>query len=130
MILCLRTDASEVAVNIYSNGSCVVERQVDMGKKLSDQLLSVIQEVCQDAGCSINDLEAIIVYQGPGSYTGLRIGISVANALAYSSDISIVGANGDDWITKGLRDVKSLKDRFHPVVPIYGGAVHVTTPRK
>jgi tRNA threonylcarbamoyladenosine biosynthesis protein TsaB len=69
------------------------------------------------------------MYKGPGSFTGLRIGLSIGNALANSFDIPIVGETGDDWIQHGL---KRLEDQENDkiVMPEYGAPVHITKQKK
>ncbi len=52
--------------------------------------------------CRAEGIEGIVCYEGPGSFTGLRIGLSFGNALAYTRGIPIVGARDSSWIEKGL----------------------------
>lgn len=49
-----------------------------------ESILSLIDKVCQSANISVNDIDEINVEEGPGSYTGLKVGTSVANALSFS----------------------------------------------
>ena len=55
---------------------------------------------------NLNTISGLIVYQGPGSFTGLRIGITVANALSYSLGVKIVGTSGQNWRLDGLRALR------------------------
>jgi tRNA threonylcarbamoyladenosine biosynthesis protein TsaB len=94
-------------------------------RTLADNILGKIQ----DSAGSVADINGIIVYQGPGSYTGLRIGLTVANTLAESLAIPIVGVAGESWKEDGeSRLEKGDNDRI--VMPVYGGLPHITTPRK
>lgn len=74
------------------------------------RLLPLVEQVFKRAGCELADLESIVVTIGPGSFTGIRIGISVAQGLSYSLGIPLVGVSslellaqqakeslGDDW---------------------------------
>lgn len=56
----------------------------------SQELLPKINKLLESHKVKLSNLKAIAVFQGPGSYTGLRVGISVANALAWSLDIPVV----------------------------------------
>lgn len=56
-----------------------------------DSILLLIEKVCTDAGILIHDVDEIQVEEGPGSYTGLKVGASVANALGFSLDKKING---------------------------------------
>jgi tRNA threonylcarbamoyladenosine biosynthesis protein TsaB len=74
-------------------------------------------------------LSAIIVYKGPGSFTGLRIGVSVANTYAYALNIPIVGCSGDDWLIDGIQSIKqNINEKI--ITPEYGGKINITSPKK
>ena len=78
-------------------------------------------------------ITGIIVFQGPGSFTGLRIGITVANAVAYAQNAAIVGAQNsagrENWRETGLKKLReNLNDKI--VLPEYGAAPHITAPKK
>jgi len=77
----------------------------------------------------------IIVAAGPGSFTGLRIGLSVANTIAYVQDIPIVAPassiSPEDLLQKGLLMLKSRGASFdEAVTPHYGSEPHITRPKK
>ena len=100
----------------------------DSGRQLSDELLIKITATLDQANTTLNALTGIIMFSGPGSFTSLRIGHSVANALADSLGIPIVGAAGHNWIQTGLHQLKTAKPD-HPVLPVYGSDAHITKPR-
>lgn len=129
MKLCIRADQPDVYCGLWSTNSEITSKNWQAGRELSQQLLNVIEDLCQKAGKKIEDIEGLVVYEGSGSYTGLRISISVANALGYSLNIPIAGASGEGWIKEGL--VELSKGRiFTPLVPNYGGGVFTTKPKK
>ena len=59
----------------------------------AEKLLLLVDEVFEKAGLSFADLDAVAVSQGPGSYTGLRIGVSTAKGIAYALEIPLIGIN-------------------------------------
>ncbi len=75
------------------------------------------------------DLTGLAGYRGPGSFTGLRIGLTVLNTLADSLHIPIVGEMGDDWQKNALARLRA-GDNDQLVMPEYGGDAHITRPKK
>jgi tRNA threonylcarbamoyladenosine biosynthesis protein TsaB len=98
-------------------------------RQLAKGLLGYIQDTLGLVSAGVNDISGIIVFKGPGSFTGLRIGMTVANTLADSLNIPIVGETGENWTHKALERLKNGEnDRI--VLPDYGSEAHITKPRK
>ena len=98
-------------------------------RTLARYLLKFLQEKLTERGADFHDITAIGVMKGPGSFTGLRIGLSVANTLSDSLQIPIVGTNGDNWQEAALERL-ARGETDHIVLPEYGGEAHITRPRK
>jgi tRNA threonylcarbamoyladenosine biosynthesis protein TsaB len=131
MILAIRTDQPEAHIALLEQaGGLQKGKHWLAGRQLSVQLIPKILDFLAEERITAQELTAIIVFQGPGSYTGLRIGISVANALAYSLDIPIVTSQGDNWIKDGVSKIANQKQSELPVIPHYGGQPHVTQQKK
>ncbi len=129
LILTLRTEKPEAELGLYSNNQQLDYFKWQAHRELSDTILTKIDELLQTNNLSLNDLDGIIIYKGPGSFTGLRIGFSVANALAYSLKLKITSTNEDNWIEEGINQLKSI-DTFKPVFPFYGAEVNITKAKK
>lgn len=99
------------------------------GRELSRGLLQFLQQSLEGEGRAWSDLTGIVVFRGPGSYTSLRIGITVVNTLADSLQIPIVGADGDDWRQKGEKLLRQ-QTTSQIITPIYHQAAVITEPRK
>ncbi len=95
------------------------------GRTLARGLLKFLEEKTGD----LHDIGGIGVMKGPGSFTGLRIGLTVANTLADSLNIPIVGATGEDWRGTALKKLRAGENE-KIVMPEYGAAAHITAPRK
>ena len=95
------------------------------GRTLARGLLKFLEEKTGD----LRDISGIGVMKGPGSFTGLRIGLTVANTLADSLNIPIVGAMGEDWRETALSKLRAGESE-KIVMPEYGAAAHITAPRK
>lgn len=125
MILAIKTDSPVVYLGVYiADGSELENIYLQVGRELSNQLLSVMQDLCD-----LSKITGIVIFEGPGSYTGLRIGFSVANAIGYSNQIPVISSGSDQWLQSGLKNI-ARQIGFQPVTPAYGGVVHTTTPRK
>jgi tRNA threonylcarbamoyladenosine biosynthesis protein TsaB len=129
MILTLRTDKTESEIGLYNGGEKVVYENWEAHRKLAETIHVKLKTVLESQGKRLEDITGIVIYKGPGSFTGLRIGMSVANALAFSLDVPIVATAGDEWVPDGLRSIQNApKDKF--VIPEYGAAPHITAQKK
>ncbi|MBS7346689.1 MAG: tRNA (adenosine(37)-N6)-threonylcarbamoyltransferase complex dimerization subunit type 1 TsaB [Candidatus Sacchiramonaceae bacterium] len=106
----------------------------DMGRDMGRDLLGFIKECLAETGTTWQDLSGLAFYKGPGSFTGLRIGVSVMNTLADSLEIPIVGESGTredqgEWrIVAQNRLQAGESDQI--IVPFYGAEANITKPRK
>lgn len=91
LVLCLETATRNCSVALALDGKVVGHQShCDVGYSHAEELHPFIEKVLAEAKYSLNDLDAIAVGAGPGSYTGLRIGISAAKGLAYALDIPLI----------------------------------------
>jgi tRNA threonylcarbamoyladenosine biosynthesis protein TsaB len=128
MILLLDTSTGVCKLTLI-NGDQAFTDEWQADRTLAQRLLGYIQEQLGLHGKKMSDITGIGVYQGPGSFTGLRIGMTVVNTIADSQQIPIVGATGEDWRDQVLERLKS-GDNDRVVMPFYGSEAHITTPRK
>jgi tRNA threonylcarbamoyladenosine biosynthesis protein TsaB len=129
LILTLRTDKHVAEIGLYDNDNKIAYYEWQAYKELSETIHRKIKDILSSNNYDFNDIQGVIVFQGPGSFTGLRIGISVANALAYSLNVPIVAAGKEDWIISGVKRL-SLGGNDELVTPEYGALPHITTPKK
>jgi tRNA threonylcarbamoyladenosine biosynthesis protein TsaB len=130
MILTLRTDSPDAEIGLYSTGGEQLSYyQWHADRRLAKELLREIRNNLLAAGSDWQDISGLVVFEGPGSFTGLRIGITVANTLAYSLDKPIVAAKGEHWLEIGMDLLKNgHNDRL--VLPHYGSEAHITLPKR
>ncbi len=98
-------------------------------RQLAKGLLAYLHDQLEARGKTFQDISGIGAFTGPGSFTGLRIGLTVLNTLADAEDIPIVGCNGEDWEQVALTRLAASEDD-HIALPFYGSDAHITTPRK
>ena len=95
-ILCIETATKNCSVALCVNGNVIALQQdnpnnePDKGFSHAEKLQGYITQVLDQGNVSKNDLNAIAVSKGPGSYTGLRIGVSTAKGLCYALDIPLI----------------------------------------
>lgn len=128
MILALDTSTPVCRLYIYDQETWYAY-EWEAGRSLAKNLLGYIKEATARHNTSMANLSGLITFQGPGSYTGLRIGLTVLNTIANAQNVAIVGVTGEDWKEVGLRRIVDGEDD-QLVMPEYGGDPHITTPRK
>lgn len=129
LILTLRTDKPESEIGLYLDGDRIAYVSWAAHRQLAETLHRRIEDMLAANNRQLKDIQALCVYKGPGSFTGLRIGLSVANSLAASYKVPIVGETGASWIEQGIeRIVASDNDLI--ALPEYGAPATITQPRK
>ena len=93
-ILSIETATKNCSVGLSLNGITVLCKEIaEDGYSHAEKLHVFIEEILKEAQIGFSDLKAIAVSQGPGSYTGLRIGVSAAKGLCYSLDIPLIAVD-------------------------------------
>lgn len=129
ILLAIRTDNPQAELTLFDGDQQVAHHEWQAHRQLAETLHSTIKSFLSDNGKELSSLDGIAGYLGPGSFTGLRIGLSVANALAASYALPIAGAAGGDWPTKAVTTLCQGSAKKEPLVPEYGSPVHITPQR-
>ena len=101
-ILALDTATQAGSVALINQGKTVQSRYFDSGRQHSQRLFIEIEGVLEASGCPLPSLEAIAVSIGPGSFTGLRIGLSAAKGLCLGSGVDLVAVSTLDAVAARL----------------------------
>lgn len=129
MILAMRTDMPIAELYLLSDNSELLDdHKWEANRQLADELLPAIQNLLSKNNLNLQDLKGIIVFTGEGSFTGLRIGTTVANTLAYSLEIPIVDSIGKDWLNSGVIKLEKTKPGSY-VIPRYSSEPNITKPK-
>ncbi len=105
------------------------EAEWEAHRELAKGLLGYIEAELGKQQKTFSDITTLGAFKGPGSFTGLRIGLTVLNTLADSLAVPIVGETGDDWQERALTRLEAGENE-QIVLPLYGRDAHITTPRK
>lgn len=129
IILSLRTDNPGAEIGLFEDDKQLAYESWQAHRQLAETLHIQIEKLLRSIDKDWNDIDGVMVYRGPGSFTGLRIGISVANALAASLAVSIVGKSGASWREDGIKSLLSgANDK--QILPEYGAEVHITKAKQ
>lgn len=90
-ILCIETSTTVCSVCIASEEKVLALRETNNGYTHAENLHVFIDELVKESGVTLKQLSAVAVSKGPGSYTGLRIGVSAAKGFCYALTIPLIG---------------------------------------
>jgi tRNA threonylcarbamoyladenosine biosynthesis protein TsaB len=103
LILQIETATQTCSVALSENGKLLhIIEKTDQNIHASNITL-FIEEVLKQSNKTVKDLDAVAVSMGPGSYTGLRIGVSTAKGLCYALDIPLIAVNTLEAMTSGFK---------------------------
>lgn len=116
-ILNIETSTTNCSVSLSLNGKLLHFIEVNDGYKHAENLHPFIEKLLIESSLTPRDLNAIAVSKGPGSYTGLRIGVSAAKGLAYALSIPLIGISSLKILTKAAIELKqNEKAYFVPMI--------------
>jgi len=90
MLLALDTTSAVATAALFRDGALVAEREADAGKKHAETALPLIETILEKNGVTIKQIDLFAVDIGPGSFTGVRIGVSLVNALAFATGKQVI----------------------------------------
>lgn len=104
MILCLETSTAVCSVALVKEGNVIALRESLDGQNHAEKITLFIDEVMKEANVAYKDLDAVAVSKGPGSYTGLRIGVSTAKGLCYAMEKPLIAIDTLEAMAWGFRN--------------------------
>lgn len=105
LILQLETSTTSCSVALSINGETVALKEINERNAHASSLTLFIEEVMLSYGKEMHELDAVAVSMGPGSYTGLRIGVSSAKGLCYGLDIPLIAINTLEAMAGGYQKI-------------------------
>jgi tRNA threonylcarbamoyl adenosine modification protein YeaZ len=129
LVITIRTERPEAEVGLFDGHTQLAYKTWQAHRQLSDTLHTKIKDLLDSQGKDWHDIEGIVCLAGPGSFTGLRIGITTGNALAYGLNVPVVATKDPDWLHSGI-DRLAAGENDHVALPEYGAPVHITQQKK
>lgn len=129
IILTIRTDKPEAEIGLYDDRVQVGYETWLAHRQLAETIHQKIEMLLETKKKSWSDIDGIVCFQGPGSFTGLRIGLTVGNALAYSYGIPVVATQDPQWLETGITRLLN-EETDTQALPFYGADAHITQQKK
>lgn len=128
--IAIKTNDQDTKLTLVdAEGQIIDEKTWQPARTLSNVLLDEILQLVKQHNLDVSTLNGIIIFKGPGSFTGLRIGVTIANALSHGLTIPVVATQGENWLQQGIMRLQNGEnDKI--VLPDYGADAHITLPRK
>ena len=104
MVLCLETATPVCSVALNENCCTIGLRETEGQNAHSEKITNFIREVMETAEMDYRKLDAVAVSKGPGSYTGLRIGVSTAKGICYAADLPLMAIDTLEAMAHGMKD--------------------------
>jgi tRNA threonylcarbamoyladenosine biosynthesis protein TsaB len=114
MIICIETATNLCSVALCDSAGVLSLKESNDLKSHASMLTLFIGDILKETGVSSSDLKAVAVSKGPGSYTGLRIGVSVAKGIAYAASIPLIGIETTLSMYTGIYDKMKIAGTIEP----------------
>jgi tRNA threonylcarbamoyladenosine biosynthesis protein TsaB len=116
IILSLETSTDVCSVALHDNGTLVAGTEIHEPQSHAAQLPGLILNVLKTATLDLTQVQAVAVTNGPGSYTGLRIGTSTAKGLCYALDIPLIALGSLELLAFQAKDHNTQPDLLCPML--------------
>jgi tRNA threonylcarbamoyladenosine biosynthesis protein TsaB len=126
-ILGIETSSPVCSVGFVNDQGLSIERSIIDAHIHSEKLLTLLGEVLRQAEVDLEILDAIAVSIGPGSFTGLRIGLSTAKGLCYSLDNKLIAVSTFDAVARAAQESKLATSRINIVIDAKQGEFYFGT---
>lgn len=127
LILLIETSTTSCSIALSEGAEVIAVKEANERNIHASHITIFIKEVMKQAGKDYKDLNAIAVSKGPGSYTGLRIGVSTAKGLCYALDLPLISVNTLESMADGLSKMKKLPESAYLVPMIDARRMEVYT---
>ena len=114
--LCIETATEVCSVALGKDDVLLTEDNIDRKNSHTETLTLQIDHVLSQAGISYKDLGGVTISSGPGSYTGLRVGASVAKGICYAWDLPMVAISTLYGLAAGVRELAGPNDFIIPMI--------------
>lgn len=122
IVLGIDSSTDALGIGLADTGRVIAEKALESPREHSSRIIGLIDEVIIGASITKSDLGGVAAAIGPGSFTGLRVGLTVAKGMAVALNIPIVGISTFEVIRRRLQD---KFDRFYLAAPVRRGEYYL-----
>lgn len=125
MLLAIDTSEQTCSAALIGAPDCVIaKRSENIGRGHAERLLPLISEILTEADSTYNDIERLAVTTGPGTFTGLRVGLSVARGISLTNKVTCIGLSGLQVLAaQAQNNAAGTGEQIHVVITGRGGQV-------
>jgi tRNA threonylcarbamoyladenosine biosynthesis protein TsaB len=116
LILSIETATTVCSASLSREGKLIALKELDNGYTHAENLHVFIDQLLKESNLSAKELSAIAVSKGPGSYTGLRIGVSAAKGLAYALKIPLIAIDTLQIMAAAAKELDGTQDFYCPMI--------------
>ncbi len=120
-LLAIQTSIQPYSLSILKDGACLRHVQLQSSYSYSEELMQHVDDLLRGAELNYSDVSCVAVSHGPGSYTGLRLGVSVAKTIGFVYRMPIIGVSALEAQVMGLAQTKRL---YFSVMPARKGELN------
>ena len=117
-ILLIETSTAQLSTALAEDGAVTAFRICGEPRMQAALTAPFVQEVLQEKGLRVKDLDAVCVGKGPGSYTGLRVGVSTAKGLCFGADLPLLSAGTLDVLVSEAHRLGVVPAGCRSIVPM------------
>lgn len=117
-LLLIETSTEVCSVALGRGNVIIAEREIKEHKAHARVISTFIEEVLAEASSSVKECDAVVVSEGPGSYTGLRVGVSIAKGICYGADIPLIAVSSLELLARLCLTEGDIPDGNLSVVPM------------
>ncbi|MCR4565664.1 MAG: tRNA (adenosine(37)-N6)-threonylcarbamoyltransferase complex dimerization subunit type 1 TsaB [Bacteroidales bacterium] len=120
-ILLIETSAALCSVALGEDGRCVAYKESDTPRSHASMTAVLVDEILKERGLRVQDCDAVCVSKGPGSYTGLRVGVSSAKGLCFGAGLPLLAVGTLDLLVQQTAEgsrPKAEDSRWDAIIPV------------
>lgn len=119
--LFIDTHDSEIVIGLFDGDKLLDEKRKVSSRNHSDYTMPMIERILKENKFNVHDLDEILVVNGPGSFTGVRLGVTIAKTLAYTLNIPIKTITSLEAFAVSYDSSKKKLVAIHDVKGVFGG---------